>query len=106
MATRLEDSVSEDESHVAGGQVQDVVGPRVSRYLPNVIDQMLTEIPTAENEFIQSLLSLKSSAEFSAPELMGLRWRCGAEIMSDHISQDEKQWSGWQRRVVAIWMGQ
>lgn len=76
------------------------------RSILTVIDTMLMEIPVEEGEFRDSLKSVYQSAAFSAPELMALRWRTGAEVLSDYISQDEKDWTDWQRRVVAIWMGE
>ena len=83
------------------------------RNLVTVIDQMLNVIPT-ENaicnapstpSFIAALRSRRDSVEYSAPELMRLRWESVAETLSDYISQDETLWTDWQKEVVKIWMG-
>jgi|APGre2960657373_1045057.scaffolds.fasta_scaffold261561_2 hypothetical protein len=75
------------------------------RNLVTVIDQMLNVIPTENASFIAALRSRRDSVEYSAPELMGLRWESVAETLSDYISQDETLWTDWQKEVVKIWMG-
>jgi hypothetical protein len=76
------------------------------RNLVTVIDQMLNVIPTENTSFIIALTSRRSSAEYSAPELMGLRWRSVSETLEDHIPQDATIWTDWQKEVVKIWMGE
>lgn len=76
------------------------------RYLPEVIDKILTVIPATEVSMIRAFESVKSSAAFSAPENIGMWWRRGAGVMSEFISQDESYWSDWQREVVKIWMNE
>lgn len=75
------------------------------RCLGDVLEEILTLIPESEKDFREDMQSLLQSVHSSSPEIMYLRWRTGAEYMSDHISQDEKDWSDWQSKVVCIWMG-
>ena len=76
------------------------------RNLATVIEQMINVIPRDNAEFIAELESRLSSVHYSAPELMGLRWRSVAGTLSDYISQDETLWTDWQKEVVKIWMNE
>lgn len=77
------------------------------RDLCKVIENMLEVIPTTETGFIQGLKSCHSSAAFSAPELMGLRWERTVEVMQDYMpdNSDAHTWEEWQRQVIDAWQG-
>jgi hypothetical protein len=76
------------------------------RNLLTVIDQMLNVIPTENTSFIAALRSRRDSVEYSAPELMRLRWESVAETLSDYIPPDVEMWTTWQKEVVKIWMNE
>ena len=73
------------------------------RYLPEVLHQVLQEIPDTEELFIAELLDIQDSASYSAPEGMGLWWREANEVINEHIEFTEDP-TGWQKAVVDIWM--
>jgi hypothetical protein len=59
------------------------------RNLLDIIDQIIEVAPDLKDEFA----SLKKSVAYSAPELMGHRWRQAASILNksaaDHPKQNE-----------------
>lgn len=75
----------------------------MARDLTKVINQMLAVIPYTEVSLIRALESVQSSAAFSAPEIMGVRWKRCAEVLSHGIPVDPNRWLDWQREVILIW---
>ena len=75
------------------------------RNLVNIIDEMLRHVPETEEHLVADLTDLRSSTAYSAPELMGLRWRCGAEVLEEHFPADPKDFNDWQKKVCEVWMG-
>jgi DNA mismatch repair protein MutH len=82
------------------------------RQLDEVINQMLSVIPTDKTDVILrtrlvvDLHSHLDSIMYSAPELTGMRWNNVADTLRYHIPKDEKMWTTWQKEVVKIWMGE
>lgn len=76
---------------------------RGARHLPDVIDQIIKVIPQTEKGFIEELEDNKSSAEFSSPETIRLRWEMTAETLYNNIGNGPLK--AWQQEVVDIWMG-
>lgn len=75
------------------------------RNIVDVIDQMISVIPPEDgSSLITELLSVRESAEYSAPELMHLRWQLGAECLALELG-DPTNLNDWQQKVVNIWMG-
>lgn len=77
----------------------------MSRILTEVIDKMLLVIPASETSLIAALRSCRSSAEYTAPEMMGLRWEKTATALIGHFGEVPKINEPWEREVVDIWMG-
>lgn len=78
------------------------------RNLIEVIDQMITQIPSDEQLLINELYSNRESAEFSSPETMGLRWENTAEALEGlgEPPGGEPPWNEeWKNKVYDIWMG-
>lgn len=74
------------------------------RYLPDVIKEMLSEIPSDKESLIASLEDIMDSASYAPPEGAGLWWRQGAAVLMEELGA-EPPMSGWQGKVVDIWMG-
>lgn len=73
-----------------------------TRSLTDVIQQMLEVIPSSEEELIIDLEYCLSSAQYSAPELMGLRWEHTAQVLYDRFGDDDFTES-WQHELMRIW---
>lgn len=73
------------------------------RDLVQVIDLMLAEVPAEEKVFRERLLDCRSSAAYSAPELMGCRWRATANVLLEELGAEPKPEGTWQRRVKEVW---
>ena len=71
------------------------------RELVEVINRMIFVIPAEESELISALMSVRSSAQFSAPESMGFHWDAGANVLARFIPKVERDW---QQKVSDIWM--
>jgi hypothetical protein len=74
------------------------------RSITKVIDNMIELIPNEEEYFIATLRSLKSSAEYTSPETMGLRWHNVAIALCEEFGEDRPT-EGWQFEVWKEWMG-
>ena len=72
------------------------------RYLPDVIEKMLSEVPPDKTVLIASLEDIKDSAEYAPPEGLGLWWRQCAECLMEELGS-EPPIGGWQGKVVDIW---
>ena len=73
------------------------------RYLPNVINEMLLEIPESYNNLREELISVRQSGLYTAPEIMHLQWIKAAEALNIHLPFPPKE--SWQARVGAIFAG-
>lgn len=76
----------------------------MNRYLPDVIDQMLIELPLTEEDLRAELGTVKDSACFAAPETMGIHWGRAAMELSAHIPQNYGSMNEWQTKVAKIWL--
>ncbi len=74
------------------------------RNLIKVIESMLLAIPSSEEALIADLENVKSSTEYSAPELMGLRWETAADILEDSFPEKIEDFNDWQKKVANIWL--
>ena len=75
------------------------------RNIVDVINQVISVIPPEDgSSLITELLSMRESAEFSAPELIYLRWQTGAEWLALELG-DPTNLNEWQQKVFNIWMG-
>jgi hypothetical protein len=73
------------------------------RNLPNVIDQMLSEIPSGEVSLRAGLEDIIDSVMYSSPEGIGMWWRSTAELLHEEFGNHPPD-DGWQGKVVDIWM--
>ena len=73
------------------------------RYLPEVIETMLSEIPAENAVLVASLEDIMDSANYSSPEGIGLWWKRVAQVLCEELG-DQPPMDGWQGRVVNIWM--
>lgn len=71
------------------------------RYLPVVIDQLISEVPSEEERLICKLKSVRQSASCSAPENMYLWWNRVSDILGDCFG--EKPTEEWQFKLASIW---
>lgn len=75
------------------------------RNLSDVAGQIhVTALPHDES-FAASVLSVKTSAEFAAPEMMHLHWGRLGEAFQDHFPEDPSAFSDWQKECVEILQG-
>jgi len=76
------------------------------RELNNVIDQMLVHIPIEKKQLISSLLSIKNSCLYSAPEMMPHWWKRTEDILKNEFaSVGIAILSEWEKKTHQIWMG-
>lgn len=74
------------------------------RDLGKVIDQMIAVIPPEGNEIlIGRLQANKESYSFTAPELVGMRWRETGMCLADELG-NKVHTEGWKATVQNIWM--
>lgn len=73
------------------------------RNLIDVIDQMLSVLPTNEESLRKDLFGRKDSCFYTAPEAMSYRWEEVANILVNRFGKTEPI-SGWQKKIVDIWM--
>lgn len=84
----------------------------MARDLVKVIDRMVEVIPVSEDILLKQLDSARSSALYTSPETMGLRWARVAELLQDRfceyvgeVPQEPKLDAGsWEEQVFNIWM--
>lgn len=73
----------------------------MSRYLPDVIDLVLGEIPIDEHKELQAdLCKLRETALYTPPECMGPLWRGLAYDLNTYLSTEMS--SDWEKRIAAI----
>lgn len=72
------------------------------RDIADVISQMLELIPQNETDLRTRLTAVRESAAFAAPEMMGIWWERGAEVLEEALP---KRAEAWAKRVLDIWMG-
>lgn len=80
----------------------EVTKEQPARELTTVIRQMVDALPDNETELGGRLMSLHSSALFTAPEVIGMRWREVAIFLSHHLPHRLEDMSNWQRVVINI----
>lgn len=70
------------------------------RSLADVIDRLL---PILRENGVNTadLEKIRQSVGFTAPEVMGVRWRLAQDWLADNVPEDAE----WQPVVVAIWNG-
>lgn len=73
------------------------------RNLLDVIDQMIACIPSEERDFIHQLQQNRSSMEYTAPELIGLRWKNTAITLHEHLGNPPFS-DEWKQKIYNIWM--
>lgn len=71
------------------------------RNLFEVINQILSLIPSDKTDFIQSLISAKESVAFAPPELMRYWWRTCAEILEENMTASIDH--EWEKEIIKIW---
>jgi hypothetical protein len=82
------------------------------RNLVEVIDRMKAVIPTTEVRLLNQLESARSSALYTSPETIGLRWGVVAELLEDRFCEDvggqpqepKFEAGSWEQQVFNIWM--
>jgi hypothetical protein len=74
------------------------------RQLSDIIEQMLVKVP--ENHILYNeLVRFAGNLGFTAPEMMGLKFRQMHEILSDEIGMNPNEWTdSWKFDVIRIWM--
>lgn len=72
------------------------------RYIKDVIDAMLLEVPTWEASLKKNLTWVKHEAEYVAPEAMKPLWAWVTLFLSKAISP--KPLLPWHFKVLSIWM--
>jgi hypothetical protein len=70
----------------------------MSRYLPDVIDEMYKVIP-----FVKHLESIKQSAKFAAPEIQYLFWQKLSDLLQNEIGEPTEDW---QKELQNIFVGE
>lgn len=73
----------------------------MQRYLPDVIDKMIAEIPKEETEIITYLERCLDSARYAAPEVMSVWWDEVADILDDNLPSPAKC-NEWQTKITSI----
>ena len=73
------------------------------RNLPDVIEQMLFEIPTGEVSLRNGLEDIIDSIMYCSPEAIGVWWANIAGLLHEEFG-DRPPDDGWQGKVVDIWM--
>lgn len=84
------------------------------RKLEDVIDQMLAVIPADQDHLRATLENHRSSAIFSSPETLQLRWQGTAMDLEDTFCEEidgevqppKLEPGSWQEKVFKIWMNQ
>lgn len=74
----------------------------MDRDLTVVLDSIIAIVPESETALLAELKSLKSSAAYAAPEMMGRHWNEGGRILRDHIP-NTGDLAEWQGQIVNIW---
>ncbi len=78
-----------------------------SRKLSDVLDTVIQEIPEEFSGVLVDLRSLRQSVQYTAPELMRLRWIQLSEILNDGLpdptSTDAPEWA---KHVSSLVMGE
>ncbi len=78
-----------------------------SRKLSDVLDAVIQEIPEEFPDVLVDLRSLRQSVQYTAPELMRLRWIQLSEILNDALpdptSTDAPEWV---KRIASLVMGE
>ena len=69
-----------------------------------VIDQMIKEIPSSEQTFLEIMKDRRSSVAYCAPEMIGFWWHELAKTLNDEFGDDEAVLVDWQKRVINVWM--
>lgn len=72
----------------------------MSRNLEDVIEEMIKEIPSSEQRFINQLKDNQTSVNFSAPELLGMWWDEVHGTLCSHIPEIPNE--EWQFKVLSI----
>lgn len=80
---------------------------RIMRNIDEVIDQVLTQIPTEEVALRASLQRVKSDARYRAPEQLLLSWERGQTVFEHESKErwngDESQWPQWFKNALLVW---
>lgn len=77
------------------------------RNLYDVIEQMIALVPGNEEEFLEGIRAVQSSAAFSAPEMIGLHWRRAAALIQERFEDPDNPnqplfTAPWQEQVVDL----
>lgn len=72
------------------------------RDLCKVIDDILEVVPESYSLFRHDLLALRSSTEFSAPEMMNNWWWEVADCLAFYVEDCD---GPWQTEVHRVWKG-
>lgn len=78
------------------------------RYLPDVIIQMVEAIPGDQEQLLDELENIQSSASYASPETIGHWWMELSLTMQQHFPDGVvpiKAWHDWQVKVVDILQG-
>lgn len=74
------------------------------RYLPEVIDKMLSLIPHEEERLINEMTSIKNSALTASPEMMPHWWQAIADALYNQFGTPPEK--GWGYKIMKIWMSE
>ena len=76
------------------------------RDLEKLVKEIISVIPYDENRgLVEDLERHLDSILFTAPEIMGLRWRSVGETLGDYISEEPINTPCWQKTVIELWTG-
>lgn len=73
------------------------------RNLVSLLGDVVGLIPPEQAELRHTLLEIRQSARYTAPEMMPLRWRMAHEAIAKVIGDSPQ--AGWQQRVAETWGG-
>lgn len=76
----------------------------MKRDLTRVIDRMIACIPAGQGAtLVKDLEGIKSSAAYTAPEVMAVRWQEGANLLLQYLGPTEPT-EGWRLNLVNVWL--
>lgn len=65
----------------------------MARDLSEVIGQLLSVIPESEVDLRADLVKIQSAAIYTAPELIGQRWRQAQLVLQDALGARQEEWA-------------